>query len=148
MKYLTITLNQNATIAIDNDFTGKETITYNQKTVSSIRSISGGTHKFEVEELGEKVKYEVKISFNLMTGIGMEIRRNEMEVFNNNPKMELNSKAWLNATSIIGLFLCAFFIITGIVKENHDYTPLAVVLACCSYVLYYYTKTSPKDQPN
>lgn len=41
--------------------TGKETVLYDGRVVSSKRSVTGATHIFRVNEEGEDVQYEIEI---------------------------------------------------------------------------------------
>lgn len=82
MRYLTLNINQNTRIDIDNDIWGKETIRYNGEIVSEKSSIFGSVHSFEKEENGEIAKYEVRIGLNLF--------RITFDIFRNNQAILLN----------------------------------------------------------
>ena len=77
MKYLTLQVNDNAVIEIDNSLMGKETILYNGEVMSGASSVLGATHRFEVSEAGETVRYEVRISIKPMFRVGIDIYRND-----------------------------------------------------------------------
>lgn len=77
MKYLTLHVNDNAVIEIENSIMGKETILYNGEVKSEFSSVMGGTHRFEVTENGEPVRYEVRVSIKAMLRIGIDIYRND-----------------------------------------------------------------------
>ncbi len=82
MRYLTLNINPNARIDIDNDFSGKETIRYNNEIVSEQKSFFGSVHNFEKEENGEIAKYEVRI--------GLSFFRITFNIFRNNQAILLN----------------------------------------------------------
>lgn len=77
MKYLTLHVNDNAVIEIENSLIGKETILYNGAVMSEFSSVLGGTHRFEVSENGETVRYEVRISIKPLLRVGIDIYRND-----------------------------------------------------------------------
>ena len=82
MRYLTLNINPNARIDIDNDIWGKETIRYNNEIVSEKSSVLGSVHTFEKEENGEIAKYEVRIGLNFF--------RITFDIFRNNQAILLN----------------------------------------------------------
>lgn len=82
MRYLTLNINPNARIDIDNDIWGKETIRYNGDIVSEKSSFLGSVHTFEKDENGELAKYEVRIGLNLF--------RITFDIFRNNQAILLN----------------------------------------------------------
>ena len=73
-RYLSLML-EDVQLELFNNFWGRETVTYNGEIVSQINSIFGGRHKFDVQEKGENVNYEVRISFRNLR-IGFDIYRN------------------------------------------------------------------------
>jgi hypothetical protein len=77
MRYLTLHVNDNAVIDIENSIMGKETILYNGEVMSEFSSVLGGTHRFEVLEAGETVRYEVRVSIKAMLRVGIDIYRND-----------------------------------------------------------------------
>jgi hypothetical protein len=77
MKYLTLHVNDDAVIEIENSLMGKETILYNGEVVSEFSSVLGGTHRFEVIEKGETVRYEVRVSIKALLRVGFDIYRND-----------------------------------------------------------------------
>lgn len=82
MRYLTLNINPNARIDIDNDIWGKETIRYNGEIVSEKSSFFGSVHSFEKEEDGEIAKYEIRISLKFLR-IGFDIFRNNQAILLN-----------------------------------------------------------------
>ncbi len=82
MRYLTLNINPNARIDIDNDIWGKETIRYNGEIVTEKSSIFGSVHTFEKEENGEIAKYEIRISLKSLR-IGFDIFRNNQAILLN-----------------------------------------------------------------
>ena len=82
MRYLTLNINSNARIDIDNDIWGKETIRYNGEIVSEKSSFWGSVHNFGREENGEIAKYEVRIGLNFL--------RITFNIFRNNQAILLN----------------------------------------------------------
>lgn len=82
MRYLTLYINPNARIDIDNDIWGKEIIRYNGEIVSENSSILGSVHTFEKEENGEIAKYEIRISLKSLR-IGFDIFRNNQAILLN-----------------------------------------------------------------
>ena len=75
MRYLTLNINKNTKIDIDNSIWGTETVRYNGEVVSEKISILGSVHSFEKQESGEIAKYEVRISLKFFR-IGFDIYRN------------------------------------------------------------------------
>ena len=76
MRYLTLNINKNVKIDIDNSIWGKETISYNGEVVSKKTSIFGSVHNFEKQENSEVAKYEVKIGLSIFKGVTFNIFRN------------------------------------------------------------------------
>ena len=77
MKYLTLHVSDNAVIEFENSLTGKETILYNGQVMSEATSLLGGTHRFEVLEGGETVRYEARVSIKPLFRVGIDIYRND-----------------------------------------------------------------------
>lgn len=82
MRYLTLNINPNARIDIDNSIWGTETIRYNNEIVSERYSTFGSIHTFEKEENGETAKYEIRISLKFLR-IGFDIFRNTQAILLN-----------------------------------------------------------------
>lgn len=72
MKLITI-YNAHNRIEIHNSIWGRETITVNDKVVSSKFSFFGATHKFTVSENDQDVSYSAKIRFGF--GLVVDIFR-------------------------------------------------------------------------
>ena len=83
MRYLTLNINSNARIDIDNSIWGKETIKYNDEIVSERSSFWGAVHNFEKPENGEIAKYEVRIGLNFFKGVTIDIFRNNQAILLN-----------------------------------------------------------------
>jgi hypothetical protein len=83
MRYLTLNLNPNTRIDIDNSIWGRETIRYNNEVVSEKTSIFGSVHSFEKKENGELAKYEICIGLNLFKGVTFDIFRNNQAILLN-----------------------------------------------------------------
>ncbi|RYZ51859.1 MAG: hypothetical protein EOP49_10820 [Sphingobacteriales bacterium] len=83
MKYLTLNLNDNVRLEVDNSWNGKETVWYNGEVVSEQKTFWGGTHKFEKMEDGEMARYEVRVSIKAMMRVGIDIYRNDKVVLLN-----------------------------------------------------------------
>ncbi len=83
MRYLTLNINPNTRIDIDNSVWGKETIKYNDEIVSEKSSVFGSVHNFEKSENGEIVKYEVRIGLNIFRGVTFNIFRNNQAILLN-----------------------------------------------------------------
>ena len=76
MKYLTLYVNKESRIDIDNAvFTGVETVRYNGSIVSKKWSMFGAVHKFKVTEYGKTVEYEVSVGIKFPMRIGFDIFR-------------------------------------------------------------------------
>jgi hypothetical protein len=83
MKFLTLQLDENTKIDINNTIWGKETIFYNEEMVSEKTSLLGAVHEFQKEENGHPVSYRIKVGLDLMRGVVYDIFRNEKQVFTN-----------------------------------------------------------------
>lgn len=83
MRYLTLNINPNTRIDIDNSIWGKETIKYNDEVVSEKSSIFGKVHNFEKFENNEVAKYEIHIGLNLFKGVTFNIYRNNQAILLN-----------------------------------------------------------------
>jgi hypothetical protein len=80
MNIITLHLSQNVLLEVDNNYSGLETVRYNGETVSEKKSFMGENHRFEREENGEKVQYEVRISIKRLSRVGVDIYRNNQVV--------------------------------------------------------------------
>jgi hypothetical protein len=83
MRYLTLNINKNTRIDIDNSIWGKETIRYNVEVVSEKQSFLGAVHTFEKPENGEVAKYEVRIGLNMYKGVTFDIFRDNQAILLN-----------------------------------------------------------------
>ena len=83
IKYLTLNLNDNVRIEVENSITGKETVLYNGEVVSEMSSVFGWTHMFERDENGEKARYEIRVSIKAMMRVGIDIYRNDKVILLN-----------------------------------------------------------------
>lgn len=83
MKFLTLQLDENTKIDINNTIWGKETIFYNEEIVSEKTSLLGAEHEFQKEENGQTTHYRVKVGLDLMRGVVYDIFRNEKQIFTN-----------------------------------------------------------------
>lgn len=147
MRYLTLNINENTSITIDNDFSGKESVFYNGELMSSHRSFLGSKHEFSVKELGSEVRYKVDISLNGFTGIGFEIKRNDSIVMSNKATCSSTTehKSWKMITKIIVLFIAGGLVGFGFQSENYGVMFAGVFLASGSqiynYIKSYFTKS-------
>jgi hypothetical protein len=76
MRYLTLEINPETTLTLDNSILGKETIKINNQIMSEKSSLWGSTHMFDYTDLGEKMHFEVIIRFNLLNGILIDVSKN------------------------------------------------------------------------
>ena len=71
-------------------FSGKETIYYNGKVVSQLKSLVGSKHKFLVSENDVEAAYEINVGFGFPIRATVEIFRNGSLVYSDkslkNPK--------------------------------------------------------------
>ncbi|MGR3811350.1 hypothetical protein [Jiulongibacter sp. NS-SX5] len=144
MKYFTFNINKNAKLEFNNDYTGKESIFYNGEEVSSIRSFCGGHHSFKVNEAGEQVNYDVKISMNMFTGIASEIMRNGEVLFSNKPEMKTSAGSWIGIILLVFLFIVATVVGYKFGQGNSYYLALIFFLSGIGLILNQY-RNKKKD---
>ena len=150
MRHLQLQLNDNTSIEIHNDWTGKERIYYNNELVSEKRSFFGHTHTFTVDELGFQVEYEVDIFMQLMIGVGFEIKRNNSTVMTNRLGATQNSEkgVWLFAT-IVALFIAGYGVGYGFVSGKFHLVfaslGLVALLSVVKFIISKYSKSKAES---
>lgn len=142
MRYLTLNINSNTCITIDNDFSGKESVYYNGELKSSHRSFFGSRHAFSVEELGMSVTYTIDIRLNMFTGIGFAVKRNDHIVMTNLVGYNHGESisGWSTFIAIISLFIGGFMVGYGLMKQEYPLAIAGLFLAGGSQA-YKYIKT-------
>lgn len=75
-------------IEAENTWSAKEIVRYDGRIVSERRSISGGSHFFEVQEDGYLTNYEVTFNPLFLEGIGIVIRRNGVIIFSSDRRIK------------------------------------------------------------
>ncbi len=75
MKILELNMNGSHLEFHQSSLSSKETVICNGQIVSELKSITGGLHKFEIEEDGELAAYEVVYQMDL-GGVRVSVYRN------------------------------------------------------------------------
>jgi hypothetical protein len=75
MKLVTAFHNGNE-ITVRNNIWGYESVYYNGTRMSKKFSLLGATHRFQVQEENVNTLYEIKVGFNTMGVVGVNIYRN------------------------------------------------------------------------
>jgi hypothetical protein len=121
MPSFTHTHNGNSIEIFGSMWSGRETVTYNGRGVSDMRSFSlNSRHSFAVEEEGETVQYEAALRTTLIPGaIHCDVRRNGIPVGSGRYSLGGSWREWLlDIVILVGLLFTAGLVLRRILGEN------------------------------
>lgn len=126
MRYLTLKINPNTELSIDNSIWGKETVKLNGVVVSEKVSFWGSIHKFKVVEQGEDFNYEVRIKMTLNIGIEYFVAING-EILMDDSVPATKSEEIKRNIKFVAFVLWAILLIFMVVKGGNIVIPIALL---------------------
>jgi hypothetical protein len=126
MRYLTLKINPNTELSIDNSIWGKETVKLNGVVVSEKVSFWGSIHKFKVVEQGEDFNYEVRIKMTLNIGIEYFVAINGETLMDDSLPATKSEEVKRNI-KFVAFVLWAILLISMVVKGGNIAIPIALL---------------------